>query len=84
LILEGKILESIKWFEQAKRALNYPQREYPYINAGRAYVMLDQFEDALREFSLALALAPHNNELHNTIIKLKSSILSQTITSNPS
>lgn len=77
LIIDGKVQESLKWFEHAKRALNYPQREYPYINAGRAYVMLNMYDEALREFSLALALAPHHNELHQTIINLKMSMHNQ-------
>lgn len=74
LLAEGQIEESIRWFELAKRAQNYQNREYPYINAGRAHVLLKNFDQALREFSLALTLAPHHHELHETVAKLKDNL----------
>src|SRR5205085_12203391 len=36
ILNEGQVRESLRWFELAKRAHNYQNREYPYINAGRA------------------------------------------------
>ncbi len=74
LLNEGQVRESLRWFELAKRAHNYQNREYPYINAGRAYVLLKQYEEGLREFSLALTLAPHHEELHETVAKLKNNL----------
>ncbi len=74
LLNEGKVSESLRWFELAKRAQNYQNREYPYINAGRAYVLLKQYEAALKEFSLALTLAPNHLELHETVAKLKNNL----------
>jgi Tfp pilus assembly protein PilF len=74
ILSEGQIQESLRWFELAKRAHNYQNREYPYINAGRAYVLLKDFDQALTEFSLALTIAPHHHELHETVSKLKSSL----------
>jgi Tfp pilus assembly protein PilF len=71
ILAEGQVKESLRWFELAKRAHNYQNREYPYINAGRAYVLLKDFDQALKEFSLALTIAPHHNELHDTVAKLK-------------
>jgi Tfp pilus assembly protein PilF len=71
ILSEGQVKESIRWFELAKRAHNYQNREFPYINAGRAYVLLKEFDQALAEFSLALTIAPHHNELHETVAKLK-------------
>lgn len=71
ILAEGQVKESLRWFELAKRAYNYQNREYPYINAGRAYVLLKDFDQALTEFSLALTIAPHHNELHETVSKLK-------------
>lgn len=71
LLQEGNVKESFKWFELAKRALNYQNREYPYINSGRAYMMLEDYERALREFSTALILAPYHEELHDTVKKIK-------------
>lgn len=74
ILAEGQIEESLRWFELAKRAHNYQNREYPYINAGRAYVLLKNFDQALTEFSLALTIAPHHHELHDTVAKLKISL----------
>lgn len=71
ILNEGNVRESLRWFELAKRAHNYQNREYPYINAGRAYILLKQYEEGLKEFSLALTLAPHHEELHETVAKLK-------------
>lgn len=74
LLTEGQIKESFKWFELAKRALNYQNREYPYINAGRAYMLLNKYQEAIREFSTALILAPYHEELHDTVKKIKLTI----------
>lgn len=74
ILAEGHLKESLRWFELAKRAHNYQNREYPYINAGRAYVLLKDYEQALTEFSLALTIAPHHHELHDTVAKLKTSL----------
>lgn len=74
ILSEGQIEDSLRWFELAKRAHNYQNREYPYINAGRAYVLLKDFDQALTEFSLALTIAPHHHELHETVAKLKVSL----------
>lgn len=74
LLSEGKIEESLRWFEYAKRAINYQNREYPYINAGRAYVLLKKYEQALDEFSLALTIAPAHQELHETVTKIRASL----------
>lgn len=74
ILNEGQVEESLRWFELAKRAHNYQNREYPYINAGRAYVLLKQYEEGLNEFSLALTLAPHHQELHETVAKLRKNL----------
>jgi Tfp pilus assembly protein PilF len=74
ILNEGQVKESLRWFELAKRAHNYQNREYPYINAGRAYVLLKQYEAGLNEFSLALTLAPHHQELHETVAKLRNNL----------
>lgn len=74
LLNEGQINESLKWFDLAKKAVKYQNREYPYINSGRAYMTLKKLPEALEEFSKALTLAPYHEELHNTVEKLKGSI----------
>ncbi|MBK22793.1 MAG: hypothetical protein CME70_02210 [Halobacteriovorax sp.] len=74
LLNDGQIDESLKWFDLAKKAINYQNREYPYINAGRAWMLKKNLTRALDEFSKALSLAPYNEELHSTVEKLKKSI----------
>ena len=71
LLGEGQVDESIKWFELAKKALNYQNREYPYINCGRAYMAKRDIPNALEEFGKALTLAPYHEELHQTVKRLK-------------
>ena len=74
LLSEGQINESLKWFEMAKNARQYQNREFAFINAGRAYVEKRDFKRALKEFSLALTLAPDNEELHKTVNHLKETL----------
>ena len=74
LMSEGNIEDSLKWFELAKKAVNYQNREYPYINAGRAFMMQKKYAEALKEFSYALILAPYHEELHATVKKLKQNL----------
>ncbi|MCO4794902.1 MAG: tetratricopeptide repeat protein [Bacteriovoracaceae bacterium] len=74
LLSEGQVDESLKWFNLAKKAINYQNREYPYINSGRAWMAKKNFEKALDEFSKALTLAPFHEELHQTVEKLKKSL----------
>ena len=77
LFLEGKTKESLKWFELAKRAINYDNREFAFINAGKAYLQIDMYDEALKEFSLALTFTPHNEELHQAILKIKNSLIQE-------
>ena len=74
LLAEGQVNESFKWFDLAKKAPDYQNREYPYINSGRAHISQKNFKLALEEFSKALTLAPYHEELHNTVQKLKDSL----------
>ena len=71
LLAEGKTEEALQFFNLAKKATNYQNREYPYINSGRALVSQKKYDEALKEFSEALTLAPHHEELHQTVMKLK-------------
>jgi Tfp pilus assembly protein PilF len=71
LLLEGKTEEALRFFTLAKHATNYQNREYPYINSGRALVGLKKYNEALKEFSDALTIAPYHEELHQTVMKLK-------------
>lgn len=71
LLNEGQVEESIKWFELAKKAPKYQNKEYPYINAGRAHMMAQNYEKAMAEFEIALTLCPENEDLRNTVEKLE-------------
>ncbi|MBL6988199.1 MAG: hypothetical protein ISR65_00385 [Bacteriovoracaceae bacterium] len=71
ILAEGQVEESLKWFSLAKKSINYQNREYPYINSGRAFMMKEEYAKALDEFSIALTLAPYHNELHETVRRLK-------------
>jgi hypothetical protein len=74
LLEEGQQDEALKWFELAKKAQNYQNREYPFINAGRIYMHQKRFKKALEEFSFALSLAPHHEELNELVTKVQSAL----------
>lgn len=71
LLNDGQIDESFKWFNLAKKSVQYQNREYPYINSGRAYLAKKEYLKALEEFQKALALAPYHDELRNTVRRLE-------------
>lgn len=77
LLSEGQIDESLKWFDLAKKAPHYQNREYPYINSGRAFMAKKDLTQALEEFSKALTLAPYHEDLHKTVEKLKKSVMTK-------
>lgn len=74
LLNDGEVEESIKWFELAKKAPLYDNKEYPYINAGRAHMMKQRYREAIAEFDQALKLAPFNEDLKKTIERLKKAL----------
>jgi len=67
---EGFFEESLKWFEKAKKSINYQNREYPYINSGRAYMKVKKYDQALKELQMALTLVPTHQALHKTVERL--------------
>jgi len=71
LLTEGKFCECFKWFHLAKKAKRYLNREFPYINSGRAYIHQRKYHEALKEFNHALKYVPYQKELRRTILKLK-------------
>ena len=68
---EGDLKEALRWFQLAKKAPLYQNREYPYINSGRVYLMKKQYRSALKEFHLAKDLAPFSKNLVDTINKIE-------------
>lgn len=68
---EGNLNEALKWFSKAKSAPNYDNREYPYINAGRTYLMLKDLTSALGEFRRAQEMVPWQDNIKDTIARLQ-------------
>lgn len=83
LLGEGLPDESLKWFHKAKKCQRFHNREYAFINSGRAFMHKKDYKKALKEFSFALTLAPDNQELHQTVERLKRA-LDKSIWSNQS
>tara|TARA_B100000886_G_scaffold337407_1_gene298047 strand:- start:323 stop:1477 length:1155 start_codon:yes stop_codon:yes gene_type:complete len=71
LLQEGDINESVRWFNLAKNAPIYQNKEYPSINLGRAYLMQKKYRQALEEFKLAKKIAPHQQQISKTIEKIE-------------
>lgn len=71
LLEEGDINESIRWFNLAKNAPLYHNKEYPYINTGRAFLMQKKYVQALEEFKMAHKIAPHQKKISETISKVQ-------------
>ncbi|GAB4410613.1 MAG: hypothetical protein OHK0056_13770 [Bacteriovoracaceae bacterium] len=82
LIEDGSLDEALKWFELAKRASDYQNREYPYINCGRIYLQQQKYQKSLEEFSVALTLAPYNEELHELVTKVKKALHNSSFVGN--
>lgn len=77
LLNEGQATEALKWFELAKNASLYQNKEYPFINAGRAYLAKKDVMKALEQFEIALEIAPYHEELKITVAKLKTNVEKQ-------
>src|SRR6266516_4150799 len=71
LMQQGKLEEAIPWLEKAKRAPRYEPRQFPYMNLGRIYLRQARWWEALREFEVAVRLAPADAELQKTLHSLR-------------
>lgn len=76
LLQEGQIALAMEWFSKAKKAAFNPRPEMAYINTARAYLCLRSYRQALREFKLALDLAPGHKDLLEIITRLKNKLRS--------
>ena len=74
LLNEGLAKDALKWFALAKKSLHYQNRDFAYINCGRAYFALGEYELALDEFTKALAMNPENTELATMVKKIKDNL----------
>jgi Tfp pilus assembly protein PilF len=60
LMQQGDHDGAIPWLQQAKTAPRYEPRHYPYLNLGRIHLRRGAWQDAQRELSEAVRLAPHD------------------------
>ena len=51
--------DAVPWLERAKSAPRYEPRHFPFLNLGRVYLKKGDLSQALREFSEALKIHPH-------------------------
>ncbi|MEJ2747788.1 MAG: tetratricopeptide repeat protein [Anaerolineae bacterium] len=58
LIEQAQWKEAIPWLEKAIAAPRYDARQYPYMNLGRVYEHLGQYQTALTCYDNALAIDP--------------------------
>src|SRR5204862_2166371 len=59
LIEKGALDDAVPWLERAKSAPRYEPRHFPFLNLGRVYLKKGDLSQALREFSEALKIHPH-------------------------
>lgn len=62
LVQQHQLMESIEWFEKAKKALRYEDRNKPYLNLGRLYIRLSNVDEAKKEYESLLEFDPFNIE----------------------
>lgn len=74
LVSQGKLDESISWFEKAKKATRYESRYFPYMNLGRVFSAKGMSLRAIREFEQALSFEPGEVSCMDAIRQLRSSV----------
>jgi len=74
LIQQGKLDEAIPWLEKAKSAPRYEPRHFPHLNLARVFMAKEMPVSALKEFEHALALAPGDPGILESIRKIKESL----------
>ena len=71
LIALGRPKDAVPWLRKAMGAARYEPRHYPHVNLARVYVTLGQFDAAIAQLRVALAIAPHYRparaELHRLL-----------------
>jgi Tfp pilus assembly protein PilF len=59
LMQKGELDSAVTWFEQAKKALRYEPRHFPYLNLGRLHAARGDVSQAVVEFEGALEENPN-------------------------
>jgi tetratricopeptide (TPR) repeat protein len=75
LVSQGKLDESIEWFERAKSATRYASKYFPYMNLGRVCAAKGWKMRAVREFERALELNPNEESCRESLRRLRASLL---------
>ena len=70
LIALGRHVEAIAWLRKAIGAARYEPRHYPHVNLARVYVKLGQFDAAIAQLRVALAIAPQYRPARTEIHRL--------------
>lgn len=71
LMEKGQDTEAIPWLEKAKQAERYEPRHFPYLNLGRIYLRKGLWKKALREFEMAVKLAPDDKTARRALAELR-------------
>lgn len=74
-VSQGKLEESIIWFQRAKQAKRYESRHFPYLNLGRVFAAKGMKHRAIREFEKALEIEPGEESCLKAIRGLRSSLI---------
>ena len=71
LIALGRVKDAVPWLRKAMGAARYEPRHYPHVNLARVYLKLGQFDAAIAQLRVALAIAPQYRparaELHRLL-----------------
>lgn len=78
LVSQGKLDESVEWFEKAKKAGRYASRYFPYMNLGRVFSAKGMKLRAIREFERALELNPGEESCASALKRLRASVTAKT------
>lgn len=70
LIEMGRPQEAIPWLTRALQAARYQPRHFPHVNLARAYMMLGQLDEAMRELKASLTIEPRNPSAHRELKRL--------------
>jgi tetratricopeptide (TPR) repeat protein len=71
LMQQGRLDDAIPWLEQAKQAVRYEPRQFPYINLGRIYLQQGRWWQALHEFEGAVRAAPADAQAHKALHSIR-------------
>jgi tetratricopeptide (TPR) repeat protein len=74
-VSQGKLDDSILWFERAKGAVRYESRHFPYLNLGRVYEAKGMKLRAIREFERALEFEPGEESCVVALKRLRASLV---------